>query len=73
MGLLKFKDFNKMRAEIKEQKLKEKESSKFKKAFKENLSKFEAEDPSQLDDDQLAEFLETMKNYKKKLDNEKIA
>lgn len=71
MGLLKFKDFNKMRAEIKEQKLKEKESTKFKKAFKENLARYEAEDPSQLDDEQLAEFLEAMKTYKKNINNEK--
>lgn len=64
MGLLKFKDYNKIRTEVKEQKLQEREAAKFKKAFMENLAKYEATDPSQLDDEQLAEFLETMKQYK---------
>jgi|LakMenEpi03Aug12_release.lakeMendotaPanAssembly.Ray.scaffolds.fasta_scaffold3312543_2 hypothetical protein len=73
MGLLRFKDFNKMRVEVKEQKLKERESNKFKKAFLETLSKYGATDPSQLDEDQLSEFLEAMKTYKKNniIDNEK--
>ena len=64
MGLLKFKDYNKIRTEVKVEKLKEQEATKFKKAFLENLAKYDANDPSQLDDEQLAEFLETMKKYK---------
>jgi hypothetical protein len=71
MSLMKFRAFNKVRREIKEQKLKEKNAIEFKKAFLENLSKYGADDASQLDDMQLAEFLETMKNYKKNQTNEK--
>ena len=64
MAMLKFKSFNKMRNEIKEQKLKEVHANKFKSKFLENLSKYGAKDPSELDDEQLTEFLETMKNYR---------
>lgn len=64
MALLKFKNFNKIRTEVKEQKLREASAEKFKRAFLENLQKYGAKDPSELNDEQLAEFLETMKNYK---------
>jgi hypothetical protein len=64
MALLKFKNFNKIRTEVKEQKLREASAEKFKKAFLENLQRFGAKDPSELNDDQLSEFLEIMKTYK---------
>jgi len=64
MALLKFKDFDKNRREIKEQKLREKNANNFKKAFLENLSKYGVSDASELDEDQLSEFMETMKQYK---------
>ena len=64
MALLKFKSFNKIRNEVREQKLKEKSANDFKSKFLENLSKYGAKDPSELDDEQLTEFLETMKNYR---------
>ena len=62
---MKFRAFNKVRKEITEQKLKEKSATDFKKVFLENLSKYGAKDASELDEEQLAEFLETMKTYKK--------
>lgn len=65
MSLLKFKAYNKLRNQVKEQKLKESNSKAFNKAFTENLAKYKAKDPSELDEDQLSEFLETMKQYKK--------
>ena len=65
MSLLKFKAYNKIRKEVKEQKLRESRAKAFNKAFTENLSKYGATDASDLDEDQLAEFLETMKQYKK--------
>ena len=65
MSLMKFRAFNKVRKEITEQKLKEKSATDFKKVFLENLSKYGAKDASELDEEQLAEFLETMKTYKK--------
>jgi hypothetical protein len=64
MSLMKFRAFNKIRKEVKEQKVKEASAAAFKQAFLENLSKYGATDASQLDDEQLAEFLETMKTYK---------
>jgi hypothetical protein len=64
MALLKFKSFNKIRKEVKEQKLREKSADSFKTKFLENLSKYGAKDPSELDDEQLTEFLESMKNYR---------
>ena len=64
MSLMKFRAFNKVRKEVTEQKLKEKSASAFKKVFLENLSKYGATDASELTDEQLVEFLETMKTYK---------
>lgn len=64
MSLMKFRAFNKVRNEAKENKLKEKNAIAFKAAFSENLSKYGAKDASELDEDQLAEFLEIMKTYK---------
>ena len=66
MSLMKFRAFNKVRREIKEQRLRESSAEAFKKAFLENLSKYGAKDASELTEEQLAEFLETMKNYKNK-------
>lgn len=66
MSLMKFRAFNKIRREVKEQKLREASAEAFKKAFLENLSKYGAKDASELNDEQLAEFLETMKVYKNK-------
>ena len=64
MSLMKFRAFNKIRKEVKEQKIKEASANGFKKAFLENLEKYGATDASELDDMQLAEFLEAMKSYK---------
>jgi len=64
MSLMKFRAFNKIRTEVKEQRLREASAEAFKKAFLENLSKYGAKDASELNDEQLAEFLETMKQYK---------
>lgn len=64
MALLKYKTFSKLRTEAKEQKLRENASKQFKKIFNENLSKYGAKDPSELDEEQLTEFLEIMKSYK---------
>jgi hypothetical protein len=64
MSLMKFRAFNKIRKEVKEQKIREASANGFKKAFLENLSKYGATDASELDDMQLAEFLEAMKSYK---------
>jgi len=72
MSLMKFRAFSKIRKEIKEQKLREANADKFKKAFLENLSKYGAKDASELSDEQLAEFLETMKTYKNKISNNEI-
>jgi hypothetical protein len=64
MSLMKFRAFNKIRSEVKEQKLREANANGFKKAFLENLEKYGAADASELDEEQLAEFLEIMKSYK---------
>lgn len=64
MSMMKFRAFNKIRKEVKEQKLREASAEAFKKAFLENLSKYGAKDASELNDEQLTEFLETMKQYK---------
>lgn len=64
MALLKFRSFDKIRKEVKEQKIREKGATDFKSKFLENLSKYGAKDPSELNDEQLTEFLETMKNYR---------
>jgi hypothetical protein len=66
MSLMKFRAFNKVRKEMTEQKLREKSATAFKKVFLENLSKYGATDASELDEEQLADFLETMKTYKNK-------
>jgi hypothetical protein len=64
MSMMKFRAFNKIRKEVKEQKLREASAEAFKKAFLENLSKYGAKDASELNAEQLTEFLETMKQYK---------
>lgn len=65
MALLKYRTFDKMRREIKEQKLKETEAVKYKKFYTEKLTQYGVRDASELDDNQLAEFLDTVKNYRK--------
>jgi hypothetical protein len=66
MGLLKFKDFDKMRREVKEQKLKEASFTKYKKFFSSTLSEYGVNDPSELDEDQYIEFTEKLKIFKSK-------
>lgn len=66
MGLLKYRAFNKMIKEIKTQKESEKKANEYKKVYMERLNAYGVSDPSQLDDNQLTEFLEGMKTYRKK-------
>lgn len=74
MPLLKFRAFNKIQKEVKEQKARETKASVYKKAYLENLSKYGVSDASELSDEQLTEFLETMKSYRtsKNQDNSTI-
>jgi hypothetical protein len=65
MALLKYRAFNKMLKEVKTQKELEKLAESFKKVYNERLSAYGVTDASQLDEEQLAEFLEGMKSYKK--------
>lgn len=69
MALLKFRAFNKMLKEVKTQKELEKLAESFKKVYNERLSAYGVTDASQLDDEQLSEFLEGMKSYRKKQSN----
>tara|TARA_B110000503_G_scaffold4852_1_gene6474 strand:+ start:4456 stop:4671 length:216 start_codon:yes stop_codon:yes gene_type:complete len=64
MALLKFKAFNKMLSEIKADKLREKAAKEYKKVYMEKLSSYGVSDASELNDDQLSEFLENLKTYK---------
>lgn len=64
MAILKFKDFKTVRNEAKLQKLKEKASNAFKKAYYEKLQEYGASDASELNDEQLSEFLEKLKTYR---------
>lgn len=65
MALLKYRAFNKLRLEVKEQKVKEAAAAKYKKYYLDKLSEYGVKDASELDDDRLAEFLETLKSYRK--------
>ena len=65
MALLKYRAFDKMRREVKEQKLKETEANRYKKFYLETLQNYGATDASELDDERLAEFLDIIKNYRK--------
>jgi hypothetical protein len=69
MALLKYRAFNKMLKEVKTQKELEKLAESFKKVYNERLSAYGVTDASQLDEEQLAEFLEGMKSYRKKQTN----
>ena len=64
MALMKFKAFNKMLKEIKAEKSNQKKAEEYKKVYLEKLNSYGVKDASQLDDMQLAEFLESMKNYR---------
>jgi hypothetical protein len=65
MALLKFRTFEKLRREVKEQKIKESEANRYKKFYLETLQKYGVSDASELDDDRLSEFLDVVKNYRK--------
>jgi hypothetical protein len=65
MALLKYRAFDKMRREVKEQKLKETEANRYKKFYLETLQNYGVTDASELDDERLAEFLDIVKNYRK--------
>ena len=65
MALLKYRTFDKMRREVKEQKIKETEANRFKKFYLETLQNYGVSDASELDDERLAEFLDVVKNYRK--------
>lgn len=64
MSLMKFRAFNKVRKEIREQKTREAKAQEYKKIYLEKLSKYGASDASELTEEQLVEFLDSMKNYK---------
>jgi hypothetical protein len=64
MGLLKFRAFNTMLKEIKNQKQSQKKADVYRKAYTEKLTEYGVKDASELDDTQLAEFLEYMKSYR---------
>lgn len=65
MALLKYRTFDRMRREVKEQKLKETEANRYKKFYLETLQNYGVSDASELDDERLAEFLDIVKNYRK--------
>jgi hypothetical protein len=65
MALLKFKAFEKVRLEAKAAKIKENAAKKYKTFYLKTLEEYGVKDASELDDDKLAEFLETVKNYRK--------
>jgi hypothetical protein len=65
MALLKYRTFDKMRREVKEQKIKETEANRYKKFYLETLQNYGVSDASELDDERLAEFLDVVKNYRK--------
>jgi hypothetical protein len=64
MALLKFRAFNKMLKEIKAQKSNQKKLQEYNKIYSEKLKSYNVENPSELSDEQLAEFLESMKTYR---------
>jgi hypothetical protein len=70
MSLLKYRAFDKLRKEVKEQKLKETEANRYKKFYLETLQNYGVTDASELDDTQLSEFLDIVKNYRKTQINE---
>ena len=70
MSLMKFRAFNKIRKDVKEQKLREASAQEYKKNYLEKLSKYGVSDASELTEEQLIEFLDSMKTYKIKNNNE---
>jgi hypothetical protein len=66
MALLKFKAFSKSLKEEKIQKELDKKASDYKKIYLEKLQTYGVTDASHLNDDQLEEFLESMKSYRNK-------
>ena len=66
MALLKFKAFKKMLSEVKADKLREKAAKEYKKIYLEKLNSYGVSDASELNDEQLSEFLENLKSYKNK-------
>ena len=69
MSLLKYRAFNKMLKEVKTQKELSKLAEAYKKVYLERLSAYGVSDASLLNDEQLSEFLEGMKSYRKKQTN----
>jgi hypothetical protein len=65
MSLLKFRAFDKMRREVKEQKLKETEANRYKTFYTETLQKYGVIDASELDEENLTLFLDSLKTYRK--------
>jgi len=55
-----------MLSEVKSDKLREKAAKEYKKVYLEKLNSYGASDASELNDDQLSEFLENLKTYKNK-------
>ena len=66
MPLLKFRAFSKMLKEVKTDKDLSNKAEAYKKVYLERLSTYGVTDASHLDDEQLTEFLEGMKTYRKK-------
>lgn len=66
MPLLKFKAFSKMLKEVKTDRDLSSKAEAYKKVYLERLNTYGVTDASHLDDEQLTEFLEGMKTYRKK-------
>jgi len=66
MALLKYRAFNKMLKEIKSEKESQSKAEEYKNVYLERLNSYGAKDASELTDEQLSEFLEGMKTYRKK-------
>lgn len=66
MALLKFRAFSKMISEVKAEKAKQKAANEYKKAYMLKLSEYGVSDASELNDEQLSEFLDKMKSYRQK-------
>ena len=61
---MKFRAFSKMVKEIKAQKESQTKAEKYKKIYLERLKSYGVSDASELNDEQLSEFLEGMKSYR---------
>lgn len=69
MALLKYRAFNKMLKEVKAERELQTKAEAYKKVYTERLAAYGVSDASQLDEEQLSEFLEGMKSYRKKQSN----